>query len=158
MAQGTVRRRAVDAGIGRQGVRMLHGSDCPRPPVSAPLRRACRIALRGRVVRAGGAGGAWPAAPSSARWGSALATGLWWPLFFPGCLLIPRGKAEERVAHVRSAYEQLGGPLAVGAMCRAYGLIGRPDEAATHRPGMPDYRGIRGDPRFRALLAKTGLD
>ncbi|MCX6638098.1 MAG: hypothetical protein NT090_23830 [Acidobacteria bacterium] len=31
------------------------------------------------------------------------------------------------------------------------------DPAVTHMPGMPIYDGIRGDPRFRTLLAKMGL-
>jgi serine/threonine-protein kinase len=31
------------------------------------------------------------------------------------------------------------------------------DPAVTHMPSMPMYDGIRGDPRFRALLAKMGL-
>jgi hypothetical protein len=31
------------------------------------------------------------------------------------------------------------------------------DPAVTHMPSMPLYDGIRGDPRFRALLARMGL-
>jgi hypothetical protein len=60
-----------------------------------------------------------------------LAPGMWWPHFFLGCALIPQGKAEEGIAHVRLACDGIGGgPMALSALCLTYGLLGRADEAA----------------------------
>jgi tetratricopeptide (TPR) repeat protein len=134
-----------------------------------------------------------------------LAPGLWWSHFFLSCALIPQGKAEEGIARERLAFQLMGGgPLAIGASCLTYGLLGRKDEAARmlgqleeigrtapvpplalawaylglgdervfeylekaidarypaviHMPWQPIYDGIRGDARFRALLARMEL-
>jgi tetratricopeptide (TPR) repeat protein len=60
-----------------------------------------------------------------------LAPGQWWPHFFLGCALLPLGKAEEGIAHVRLACDGIGGgPLALSSLCLTYGLLGRADEAA----------------------------
>lgn len=60
-----------------------------------------------------------------------LAPGMWWTRFFLGCALIPQGQDDEAIDCIRFACERLGGgPMSLGGLCSAYGMLGRADEAA----------------------------